>query len=222
MLDLHSGVSEVLWVFNCLASFENKNNHLPLEKNPYFYRALPTSPDAFGGEFRMEPIQNFQNEMTSVQVLIDNLDNGGWVFLEIAGHTRIFCNVWITNDTIIFQGFMPFMLSFSLSDTFSDVRGNLVGERIVGAAIQRLPNLWCFMERPLPPATQQALSPNLDPMPFIEDIIQITSASLKPNSDWREPIRRMSKSRDINVRLTDNPHTPDFPLANGSRSGLGN
>jgi hypothetical protein len=116
MIDLRSGVPEVLWIFNCLACFEDKNNHLPLKKNPHFYRTLPTSPEAFGGEFRTEPIQNFQKEMTSVQVLIDNSDHAGRVFLDITGHARIFCNVWIINDAIIFQGFMHSMVfSFFLT-----------------------------------------------------------------------------------------------------------
>lgn len=116
MLDPHSGVSEALWIFNCLACFENKQNHLPLKKNPHFYRRLPTSPEKFGAEFRMEPIQNFQNGMTSVQVLVDNSDHAGKVFLDVTGHLRIFCNVWIMNDAIIFQGFNPSMF-FSLSLT---------------------------------------------------------------------------------------------------------
>lgn len=62
----------------------------------------------------MEPIQKFQNEMTRVQVLIDNSDHAGWVFFEITGHARVFCNVWIINDAIIFQGSTPSLFLFSL------------------------------------------------------------------------------------------------------------
>lgn len=99
MLGPHSGLSEVLWIFS---RFEDKYKRLAVDQNPHFYKRLPTSPKAYGGEFRMDPIDTFQHERISV--LIDSPDHAGRVFLETTGKVRVFGNVWVPNDAIIFKG----------------------------------------------------------------------------------------------------------------------
>ena len=102
---------------------------------------------------------------------------------------------------------MSFVCFFSPSDTLLDVFGNLVGESIVGATIQGIPNLWCFEEPPPSLAsrrTRPALSRNRN-SPLSVTAKQITSAAGVVIQDWREPIRRMLQFRDVNIRITDKP-----------------
>ena len=104
VLSPHSDVSEVLWNFSLC---KDPKERLTLKQNPQFYKRLPTLPDAYGGEFRMDPIQTFQHERISV--LTDSSDK---VTLEAAGRMRVFGNVWAPNDYMIFKG--PFPLCFFL------------------------------------------------------------------------------------------------------------
>ncbi|KAH9998357.1 hypothetical protein BJV77DRAFT_749534 [Russula vinacea] len=184
VLDHHSGFSEVLWIFGCLRD-DSEMRRLTLEQNPHFYPRLPTLPEAYEGNFRMEPIGTFQQERVSV--LIDNPNHAGQVFLETERETRTFGNVWVPNETIIFK----------------DVCGSLVGESIVEAAIDGIPNIWSFEEplrRPLP-----SRSPNRNNPSLTVTATQITSAEGMLIRDWREPIRQMLQSRDVYVRITDKP-----------------
>ena len=210
MLGPHLGLSEVLWIFS---NFNDENIRLALEQNPCFYRTLSTSPKVYGGEFRMDPIETFQHERVSV--LVDNPDQAGQVFLETAEEVLAFVNVWVPNDAIIFKGPCLF-ISTSFSDTLLDVRGTLVGESVVEAAIQGIPNIWCFEELALSPASQLALSANQNRRngpSLTVNATQITSAAGTLMRDWREPILRMLQSRDVYIRITDKPH---------SRSSLNN
>ena len=189
VLGPRSDVSEVLWNFS---RYKDPVRRLALKQNPHFYIRLPTLPDAYGGEFRMDPIEDFQHERISV--LTDSSYFGGQVFLEAAGRMRVFGNVWATNDYIIFKG--PFPLYFlSLSDTLLDVRGKLEGEGVVGAAIRGIPNLWCFVDH-------SGSGPGLAPSPNAT-ATQITSAAGVLIHDWREPIRQMLRFPGANIRITD-------------------
>jgi hypothetical protein len=184
--------------------FKDKKRRLSLEQNPHFYEALPSSPKTYGGEFRMNPIQTFQYE--GISVLIDNPDRAGRVFLETAGKVRVFGNVWDVNDTIIFKGSWLFM-GFPPSLTPCQTSGRLEGESVVGAAIEGIPNLWCFEERLLSLASES--HPPLAPIWFRPSesltvtATQITSAEGILIRDWRKPIRRMLQSRDVNIRITE-------------------
>ena len=202
VLDHHSGFSEVLWIFGCLRD-DSKIRRLTLKQNPHFYPRLPTLPEAYGDNFRMEPIGIFQHERVSV--LVDNPNRAGQVFLETARETRAFGNVWVPNETIIFKG-SCLLCCFSLSDTLLDVCGNLVGESIVEAAINGLPNIWSFKE-PLPTRSTNRNNPSLT-----VTATQITSAEGILIRDWREPIRQILQSRDyVYVRITDKPPSSSSP-----------
>jgi hypothetical protein len=95
----HSDLTEVLWMFS---RFSDENKRLAPKQNPYFYTGLPTSPEAYRGEFRKDPIETFEHRWISV--LVDSLDDAGRVYLETAGRTWTFDNFWVPNDAIIFQG----------------------------------------------------------------------------------------------------------------------
>jgi hypothetical protein len=209
MLGPHSDLSEVLWMFS---HFKDKKKRLTLKQNPHFYKRLPMFPKAYWGEFRMHPIETFQHP--SISVLTDNLDDAGRVFLNTAGRQRAFSNVWVLSDTIIFKGLCLLCFFFSLSDTLLDVRGKLEGESIVGEAIQGIPNLWCCEEPPLSLASESPLQTM--PLPIWSGpsrTARITSAKGKLLWDWREPIRQMLKSRDFNIRITDEPPSNSGYLA---------
>ena len=108
----------------------------------------------------------------------------------------------------LFSKVHGFFSPFSLPDILPDVCGRLEGESIVGAAIEGIPNVWCFEELPLSPASHPA---PLSPVRFLPSKLlvmtatQITSAEGVLIRDWREPIRRMLQSRDVNIRITDKP-----------------
>ena len=102
---------------------------------------------------------------------------------------------------------MPFVFVILRLTPLSDVCGKLEGESIVGAAIQGIPNVWCFEEPRQSPASQPALSPsNRNSLSPTTTTTRITSEEGMLIPDWREPIRRMLQSRDdINIRITDKP-----------------
>jgi hypothetical protein len=89
--------------------FKDEDECLTLTQNPHFYERLPRLLDAYGGEFRMDPIETFQYKR--IGVVVDNLDGAGRVFLEIAGQTRAF-NVWNPNGRFVFKGSCPLFIYF--------------------------------------------------------------------------------------------------------------
>lgn len=91
-------MEEVLWNFSRLKGDER----ITLKQNPSFYRGLPSSADAYGGDFSTEPIENFRNG-TEFFVLTDKRCR---VFLEVNEKKRVFGNFWVLEPdaTIIFKG----------------------------------------------------------------------------------------------------------------------
>ena len=201
VLSKHPSLSEVLWIFS---RFEDERR-LTLKQNPHFYEVLPTSPEKYGGTFRVNPIETFQHQ--KISVLIDNPGPTGQVFLETEKGTRAFGNAWVPKDVIVFKGSFPFMFFFLPSDTLSDVCGSLEGEGIVGADFQDTPKLWCIEEPPLYfyRASQSALSLNRSIPSINTTRIQIPSVATTLQGDWREPIRRMLRSLDLNICITAKP-----------------
>ena len=108
MLDPHSSLPEVLWMFS---RFQGEERRLTLWQNPHFYKRLPTLPEAYGGEFGMDPIRFLQHERISV--LVDIPDQTGRVILEAAGEIRVFGNLWVLNNVIIFKGLYLLFIIFS-------------------------------------------------------------------------------------------------------------
>ena len=136
----------------------------------------------------MDPIQTFQHETISVLT-----NSSGHVTLEAAGQIRVFDNVWAPNNYIIFKGPFP-LCFFSLSDTLLDLSGKLEGESVVGASIQGIPNLRCFVLR----SWLRWLSPDTT-------FTQISSAAGVLIPDWTEPIHQMLRSPGDRILITDNP-----------------
>ena len=75
---------------------------------------------------------------------------------------------------------------------------------MVGAAIQGIPNLWCFMEDLGFWGPPLALSPKVTPT-------QITSAAGLLIQDWTKPIREILRFPGANIHITNNLKVP-FPV----------
>jgi hypothetical protein len=102
-----SDTNEILWNFSRLKD----EKRLTLKDHPHFYEKLPTSAEKYKGQFRIDPVENFQQE--EISVLTDNLGEAGRVFLKTAKETRAYGNVWVPKNAIIFKGsrllFIPFL-----------------------------------------------------------------------------------------------------------------
>ena len=97
-------LSEILWNFSRIKD----GRRLTLNQNPHFYKPsdLPLSRGAYVGEFKTDPIHQFQYQRICVLT-----DKPGRVFLhtdpstpQTNPNTRAFGNVWIPDKAIILQG----------------------------------------------------------------------------------------------------------------------
>ena len=140
---------------------------------------LPASQKSYVGEFRTDPVENFQHAKICVLT-----DKPGRVFLETdRDTTRAFGNVWIPNKAIILKGSSTCSFPSLFLTAFLDVCGKLEGESIVRKSIRGASNLWYREEPPLsPPASPNNPSPTMTASPT-------NSASNGSFQDWREPIR---------------------------------
>jgi hypothetical protein len=113
VLSHNPDLKEILWNFSRL---RDRKSRLTLKQNPCFYSWLPTSPEAYGGKFCIDPIENFQLE--KIRVLTDNPGPTGRVYLETAQNTRAFGNVWVPKTAIIFKGPRSSVILFTLLISF--------------------------------------------------------------------------------------------------------
>lgn len=139
MLNESPSLEEILWNFRRI---KDKRRRLTLKQNPHFYIHLPRSPDAYGGEFNLEPIENFQHP-DKFYVLTDR---PGLVYINTGQYSRCFGNFWCPNGAIIFKGsYVMFLISlfYTVSDgVLPDLCGRLEGETIVKASLES--TLWRF------------------------------------------------------------------------------
>lgn len=187
-----SDQKEILWNFS---RFKDERR-LTLKQNPRFYEALPASPKDYGDKFLIEPIETYLHKMHKrISVLTDSLGEAGRVFLNLAKKTRAFGNVWIPKNAIIFK----------------DVCGKLEGESGIDKAIQDTPNLWCFTEPPPSLASRSSSSSNRSSPSPTTTATPTTSSTGLLLTDWREPIRQMLRSPDVNIRISTKPPINSFP-----------
>ena len=75
-----------------------------MRENPHFYLDLPTNQDAYGADFSEKSAKVFQfKPNNTVYVLVDKPDLGR-VYLDAEQRKRIFGNVWMPNNVMIFKG----------------------------------------------------------------------------------------------------------------------
>jgi len=132
VLNESPSLQEILWNFSRI---KDKSRRLTLKQNPHFYVHLPTSPDAYSGEFNVEPVENFRHP-DKFYVLTDR---PGLVYMNADPYSRCFGNFWCPNGAIIFKGsHVVFLMSWfcTVSDVFLDLGGRLEGEAIVKASLK--------------------------------------------------------------------------------------
>ena len=101
-----SDLNEILWNFG---RFKD-GRRLTLKDNPHFYKMLPTSAQIYKGNFRIDPIEDFHRDIHRdvhheiISVLTDSPRLTGRMILKIAEEARVFSNIWLPMQTIIFKG----------------------------------------------------------------------------------------------------------------------
>ncbi|KAH9978325.1 hypothetical protein BJV74DRAFT_141402 [Russula compacta] len=190
MLCKDSNQAEILWNFGRCKG----EKRLTLKQNPHFYKYLPRSKEAYGCDFRCDPIYTFEH--STIMVLTDNLGPAGRVFLDGDQKTRAFGNVWVPNRAIIFK----------------DVYGKLEGESVVREDIRNTPNLWYFMESPLFRPSVFSQSWNCSSSTVNTTLTNATAG--EPIRDWKECselIHRMVRSQNVNIHITTKPPSHSGP-----------
>jgi hypothetical protein len=113
MLHCDLDVSEALWNFNRLEDDER----ITLQQNPHLYLKLPTSSDAYQGNFEVRPIETLE-DVKPDEIIYVLVDGPSRVFLEAKQRTRVFRNVFELRDFMVYKGcgmFLPFLVSFLTS-----------------------------------------------------------------------------------------------------------
>ena len=107
MLRYGADFEDVLWNF---AHLED-NRRISLHDNPHFYADLPACLNEYTAQFRAHPAaENFRLEPNAtIYVLVDQPRR---IFLKTSQGTRIFSNVFMLNDVMIFKGLsnVPFFV----------------------------------------------------------------------------------------------------------------
>jgi hypothetical protein len=204
VLSARPTLSEVLWNFSRCKD----EKRLTLKQNPHFYKPsdLPSSPQAYVGDLKVDPIDSFMHPKICVLT-----DKPGRVYLETDQNTRAFGNIWVPNDAIIFKGprviRLPPVPCFS---SFLDVCGKLEGEKIVQASIQGTPDMWYLEEPSISPTDPPPVSPNQNSLLPTMTASSTNSVVDGPFRDWREPIRQglTSSYTDIRIKAFSTPNRP--------------
>ena len=129
VLNESPSLEEVLWNFS---HFKDEKCRLTLRENPHFYAELPTSREAYGDEFRIDPTEDFRH-VNEFYVLADKPE---LVHIMTDRISQSFGNFWCPRDAVIFKGSGVLVSVFSPSDVFPDTCGRLRGESIVKASLR--------------------------------------------------------------------------------------
>ena len=201
-LDHYSGFSEVLWIFGCLS---DEMRRLTLKQNPTSTKVTKLSIHYrrhMGVISEWSRSRRFSTRGSASSSITRTMQ--ARCSLKLKGKRGLLATSG-SRTKPLFSKVHTFCVAFSLSDTSLDVCGNLEGESIVEVAIKGIPNIWCFEERLPSLASQLKLSLNWNTRSPTVTATQITSAEGIVIRDWREPIRRMLQSRDVNIRITEKP-----------------
>jgi hypothetical protein len=107
MLPCNPRASEIIWNFT---RYEDERR-VTLRQNPHLYVGLPTSADAYGAGFSMNPTKDFNVKPNdTIYVLVDR-SGLGCVHLEAEERDRAFGNVWMPKEAMIFKGTLEAYIS---------------------------------------------------------------------------------------------------------------
>ena len=90
-------VQEILWIFSRL---KEKKERLALKDNPHFYINLPTTPEAYKDNLKIDPTEDFRHS-DEFYVLTDRPEV---VHIMTDQDWQIFGNFWCPQNAIIFKG----------------------------------------------------------------------------------------------------------------------
>jgi len=175
-----SSLQEVLWNFSRLP----EEKRLTLSHNPHFYRSLHASREAYGSKFRLDPVQDFQDE--NVETFYVLTDRPGRIYIGSGGRPLAFGNVWAPRDAIIFK----------------DVRGKLWGEDIIRQYIGTLNLRYCQLG-PVSPTSEPRVRHTLvlRDRSNISPTASTNDAVWKMILDWRELLRLVLNSHHISILI---------------------
>jgi hypothetical protein len=123
----------LLEILQSLNSSGDKKNRLTLRNNPHFYAKLPTSPEAYGDNFKVDPIEDFRHA-NEFYVLTDRPE---LVHIMTDSDLQFFGNFWRPKNSIIFKGLDVLLLFiFHVSEVLLDICGRLSGEGIIKASLK--------------------------------------------------------------------------------------
>ena len=115
VLSSSPSLQEILWNFSCLT---DKKKRLTLSNNPHFYIELPTSPEAYRNNVKIDPTEDFRHA-NKFYVLTDKPE---YVHIVTDQEIRVFGNFWRSQNFIIFKGLgdlfllpPPFLMFFQTS-----------------------------------------------------------------------------------------------------------
>ena len=118
VLNESPSLEEVLWNFS---HFKDEKCRLTLRENPHFYAELPTSREAYGDEFRIDPTEDFRH-VNEFYVLADKPK---LVHIMTDRISQSFGNFWCPKDAVIFKGLRVLFLFFHLLMSFQTPVGGL-------------------------------------------------------------------------------------------------
>lgn len=190
MLNRTATLRQVLWNFS---RFED-HRRITLQQNPHFYVNLPTSADEYRGSFRALPVETLHLKPDATfYVVADGPDR---IFLEAGQESRIFGNVFLLEDAIIFKSTsnIPFFTQLAF-DMSQDVHGVLEGESVIEESIRGMPISW-HGEGPF-------VFPGSIPLTRAHhhDLPPIVVTDRCKCEDWRDLIRRKLSIGDNNFHI---------------------
>ena len=114
VLSNNPSIQEILWSFS-RSSDEKIRNRLTLVDNPHFYEELPTLPEAYGDDVKIDPTEDFRHAR-KFYVLTDKPEP---VYIMTDQVLRCFGNFWCPQNAIIFKGLGIFLYLFPVSDALA-------------------------------------------------------------------------------------------------------
>ena len=105
VLSNNPSLQEILWNFSC---FNDEKKRLSLREIPHFYAELPTLPETYRDDVKIDPIEDFRHA-NKFYVL---RSKPGFVHIKTdqVSDWQSFGNFWCPLNAIIFKGFCALFL----------------------------------------------------------------------------------------------------------------
>ena len=156
-LSYSPSIQEILWNFS---RFKDEKRRLTLRENPHFYAELPTSPEAYGDSFKINPTEEFQHTDTGKFYVLTNKPE--LVYIMADQVLKSFGNFWFPKDAsaIIFKGLVVLFCLFSVPEV-------LPGQTFVGGLWEGALSSHLSLETPVGSVLGDSLCPPFQELPGI-------------------------------------------------------